>query len=84
MNKWQLRNRIIKRLHVMCDELQQTITDKESWNDNRTDCEPFDVGWDRVMLQCVTKQIEAWEADDMDAVKRWSDKMNGIAERTFG
>ena len=84
MNKWQLRNRIIKRLNAMRDELQQTIIDKESWNDNRPDAEPFDVGWDRVMLRCVTKQLEAWEADDMEAVKRWNDEMNSVAERSFG
>lgn len=66
MNKWQLRNRIINRLQKMQSELQQIVNDKEWWNANRQDSVPFDLGWDRVMLQCVTKQLEAWEADDME------------------
>ena len=75
MNKWQLKNRIIGRLSKVRDELNQVIIDKEWWNANRTDAVPFDLGWDRVMLQCVTKQLEAWEADDMEAVNEWNKKM---------
>lgn len=84
MNKSQLKNRIIRRLRKMRDELQQTIVDKEWWNENRSDADPFDLGWDRVMLQCVTKQLEAWEVDDIETVNEWNRKMMAVSDRAFG
>lgn len=84
MNKQQLRERIIRRLEKMASELLQTIQDKEWWNENRLDAAPFDIGWDRVMLQCVCGQLVAWQKDDMESVKEWSERMSEVAERNGG
>lgn len=81
MNKAELRDRIIRRLRKMRDEIQQTIIDKEYWNDNRDDAPPFDLGWDRVMLQCVNGQLEAWERDDIDTVNKWNRRMQELTDR---
>ena len=83
MNKYTLRNRIIQRLRRIQSELNQTIADKRSWNDNRQDQPPFDLGWDIVMLDAVTKHLEAWKANDMEAVNRCVDKMFQLADECF-
>ena len=83
MSKAKLRARIIKRLRRMRSELRQNIADKQSWNDNRQDQPPFDLGWELVMLDAVTKHLEAWEANDMQAVEVWSDKMVQLADECF-
>ena len=80
MNKWQLKNRIIKGLNKVKAELEQSILDMESWNDNHSDNELVDVGWEKSLLQCVTKQLAAWEVGDIDEVNRWSARMAEIAE----
>lgn len=79
MNQWQLKNRIIRRLHKIRDELQQVVNDKEWWNENRKDAEPFDVGWDRVMLRNASDQIEAWESGDIEKANSLNAKMQEIA-----
>ena len=79
LSKSQLRNRIITRLRKMKGELEQTITDLDWWNANRDDAEPFDMGFERSLLHCVCKQLDAWEAGDMDAMNRWHDRMLDVA-----
>lgn len=82
MNRWQLRNRIIKRLQKMRTELQQTIVDKEWWNENRADAPPFDLGWDRVMLKLTTEAVEAWESGDYDKANRLQERMNDCCSQS--
>lgn len=81
MTKAQLQHRIIRRLTRMETELCQMITDKESWNDNRTDAEPFDVGWEKVLLQCVSNELKCWHAGDIEGVRHWGQKMAEIIDR---
>ena len=78
MNKEQLRTRIINSLKNMQAEFQQIVNDKERWNQNRNDAEPFDIGWDRLMLQATNKQLEAWKEDDMEKMNTWANKMNEL------
>lgn len=84
LNKWQVRNRIIRRLRRMQSELEQSIRDIERWNNSRLDAPPFDVGFEKVMLQCVRGQLEAWEQDDMESVNRWQSRMNELAKAVEG
>jgi len=74
--KQQLLNRILSRLRKMQAELEQTIRDKEWWNDNRTDAEPFDIGWNRVILRYVNLQLEAWGRGDVASATKWNIKMH--------
>lgn len=38
----------------------------------------------KVMLQCVRGQLEAWEQDDMEAVNRWQSRMNELSKTVEG
>ncbi|MBW3538743.1 MAG: hypothetical protein KY476_00585 [Planctomycetes bacterium] len=76
MDKYLLRKRIIRRLQTMRRDLRDTIAMKESWNDNRPDEMPFDVGWEKTVLRYVEKSLEAWAIDDIAAVNHWMGKMN--------
>lgn len=51
--------------HAM-DELKQLITDAQSWNDNRPDAEPMDVGVYLVDLSIARRAIEKLDAGDPD------------------
>lgn len=79
MNKWTIRNKIIKRLHKMRDDLEQSIRNIEWWNANVADEETIDLGFEKTMRHCVNGQIDAWEHDDIEAVNRWQDRMNCVA-----
>jgi len=61
-------------------ELRETIDLKESWNDNRTDCPPFDVGWDKVMLKNIVDQLSAWDRNDINEVNRLNAQMQELAK----
>ena len=68
ISKSQLRQRIIRRLQKMQAELKQVIVDKRWWNTTRLNEQPFDLGWDLVMLLHTDEQLDAWERNDMQAV----------------
>lgn len=40
-------------------ELEQQIRDKEWWNNNRLDAEPFDVGVERIALKHARNELQA-------------------------
>lgn len=80
MQKHELRQRIIRRLRKMRRELREDIAIRESWNDNRTDEVPFDVGWDKTMLHYVECQLAAWESGDHEEVNRAATRMNDLCE----
>jgi len=79
MDKTRLRLRIIRKLLKMKRELEQLIIDKEWWNENRRDVMPLDLGWERMLLQCVNEQLAAWDKNDLPAVNLWNSKANRIA-----
>lgn len=78
MTKPELKARIIARLEKMQADLRETIAGIEWWNANRTEERPFDVGFDKSMLQCVDMQLAGWEAGDMQEVNRWADRMKAL------
>lgn len=84
VDKKKLRERIIRRLMKMKYELTQLIIDKEWWNQNRTDAMPFDLGWERVLLDLVVKQLRAWHTGDMAEVQRLASKLDAVDERSVG
>lgn len=84
ITKDQLRERTIRGLKRMRRELSQIIIDKESWNDNRLDAMPFDVGWDRVMLQKVDACLDAWASGDHERIRISHDELSAVNEERTG
>ena len=78
-----LRRKIIRRLTKMQLETQQILIDKRSWNENRLDAQPFDLGWDIMMLRHVDECIEAWARNDMEAVNNCYRRMVELNEVAF-
>lgn len=64
----------------MIRELEQTIRDKESWNENRLDAPPFDVGWDKCMVDVARKELAAWERQDIPEANRLANRMQVMVE----
>ena len=79
VDKWKLRNKIIKRLHKIRDDMDQSIRDIEWCNKNRTDADPIDIGFEKSIRYLVIWQIDAWEMDDMESVNRWQARINLLA-----
>lgn len=80
LSKQKLRERIIKRLRKMKADLTQTITDVESWNENNWESTPFDAGWEKSLLHCVTNELAAWENEDVAGVRYWGGRTLKIAD----
>lgn len=65
-DKEATRRRIIRRLRKMRRETSQLIRDLEWWNENRVDAQPFDVGWDKVLIGLIDKQLDEWVKREPD------------------
>ncbi len=77
-----IRNRIIRRLRRLQLDLARNIADKEWWNNNRLDAEPFDVGWDRMLLQYTSKTLACFLAGDTKGANHWNRRMMELAHPT--
>lgn len=65
MNKHELlRRKLLKRYRAMLAECEQLTRDIQSWNDNRTEHPPFDLGRELVMADGLRKTIAALERDE--------------------
>lgn len=76
-----VRQRLLRRTRKIINELRQIVADKEWWNEHRTDCEPFDVGADRVALVAHEKMLPYIERDERipdDVVRRRELSMEGL------
>lgn len=67
------RRRLIRHYRKMIRECEQMKVDKESWNDNRPEEQPFDVGWEIMMVDLHRKCLEK--------VLRWQRIPNALSKR---
>lgn len=58
-----------KRICKIIRDLKELIIDKQSWNDNRPEEMPFDVGHELVELKRMEAMLAAWDRGDITAVK---------------
>jgi hypothetical protein len=78
-----LPQRFRRRLVRMVRDLEQTIRDIESWNENRTDAEPIDCGCDRVMLAKARQTLAAFDRGDWDEHARLAGELAETAQRVY-
>jgi hypothetical protein len=55
---------LICRLNSVADEIDQVLIDTEAWNFNRSDAEPFDIGYLIVARRLVDEMIDAVRRSD--------------------
>lgn len=61
-----------KRLLKIIRELKQIITDKQSWNDNRPEHPPFDIGFELAYLNLARAALREWDTGIRDGGPAWN------------
>lgn len=59
-----------KRLLKIIKAFEELIADKEWWNENRTDCAPFDIGAQLVKLREAREALASWDSEDKSTFNR--------------
>lgn len=73
----KVRRRLIRRYRRIISDLCQLKTDKESWNDNRPEEIPFDVGKEIVLIELYRQALSkvlAWEPIPEAIAKRMTEE----------
>lgn len=55
---------IIRNLTTIINDSEDLLSDLESWNANRTECQPFDVGGTKLLIRMAKALLERVEREE--------------------
>ncbi len=71
----ELLNRMISNVKRTIRKLKQLIRESESFNDNRTDCIPLDVGRDKAIVTMLKRHLAELESPRRKKTSRHLDRV---------